>query len=238
MPASAGADLPVSALAELHLEVMYELDADGRLLACGAPEVPPPRFHMLRTREGNSWLLRHDLPAELASDLEQALAREPVLADFERTPPNLALVQSVLARQASPAREYRGPAFAFPDALPRVEAAETIGQPNNPRFQGPFAWVRSAGVRAQPITARFDDGVAVSVCHSARSSARAAEAGLETEPSHRRQGHAAAVTAAWAAAVRSGGRVPLYSTSWRNAASLAVARRLGLVLYAEDWHID
>jgi RimJ/RimL family protein N-acetyltransferase len=227
----------ISELAELHLETMYELDADGRVLACTSPEVPPPRFHMLRTGEGNSWLLRHDLPAEIASELEQALAGVPVIADFERTPPNFALVRNVLARHAPLAREYRGPAFAFPDALPHVEA-ETIAQPDDPRFQGAFAWVRAAGVREQPIVAQFADGVAVAVCHSARSRARAAEAGLETDPSHRRQGHATAVTATWAAAVRSEGRVPLYSTWWENGASLAVARRLGLVLYGEDWHID
>ena len=218
----------ISALAELHLETMSELA--GWLAA--------PRLHMLRTGEGNSWLLRPDLPAEIASELEQALAGEPVVADFERTPPNLALVRNVLARQAPPAREYRGPAFAFPDALPHVEAAETIAQPDDPRFRGAFAWVRATGVREQPIAARFADGMAVAVCHSAASSARAAEAGVEADPSHRRQGHASAVTAAWAAAARAEGRVPFYGTSWENGASLAFARRLGLVLYGEDWHID
>ena len=227
----------ISALAELHLEALYELDADGRV-AYVDPQVPPPRFHMLRTGEGNSWLLRHDLPVEIASELEQALAGEPVVADFERTPPDFALVRNLLARQALPAREYRGPAFAFPDALPHVEAAETIAQPDDPRFKGPFAWVRATGVSEQPIAARFADDVALAVCHSAASSARAAEAGVETDPAHRRQGHATAVTAAWAAAVRSEGRVPLYGTSWENGASRAVARRLGLVLYGEDWHID
>jgi RimJ/RimL family protein N-acetyltransferase len=193
---------------------------------------------MLRTGQGNSWLLRQDLPVEMASELEQALAGEPVVVDFERTPPHVALVRKVLARQAPPAREYRGPAFVFPDALPHAEAAEMITEPDDPRFRGAFAWVRDTGVSEQPIAARFADDVAVAVCHSACSSARVAEAGLETDPAHRRQGHAIAVTTAWAAAVRSEGRVPLYGTSWENGASRAVARRLGLVLYGEDWHID
>ena len=30
---------------------------------------------------------------------------------------------------------------------------------------------------------------------------------------------------------------PLYSTSWDNEASRAVARRLGLLLIGEDWHL-
>ena len=46
--------------------------------------------------------------------------------------------------------------------------------------------------------------------------------------------HAAAVVAAWAAAVRASGRLPLYSTSWDNVASQGVARKLGLVLYGAD----
>ena len=36
-------------LAELHLEAMYELDADGRVLACTNPEVPPHGRKFLAT---------------------------------------------------------------------------------------------------------------------------------------------------------------------------------------------
>ena len=44
--------------------------------------------------------------------------------------------------------------------------------------------------------------------------------------------------AGWALAVRASGRTPLYSTSWSNDASLAVARKLGLVAYASAWSIS
>lgn len=226
----------ISALAALHLESLYELDARGRIVTVD-PGDPPPRFHMLRTARGNWWLLRHDLPAEVASELERVLAREPVVGDFERLPPDVDRARRALERQTPPVREYRGPAFAFPETLPRVEPAELIAAPDDPRFQGAFAWVRAAGAGAQPIAARFAGDVAVAVCHSAASSARVAEAGVETNPAHRGRGHATAVTAAWAEAVRSGQRAPLYGTSWANGASRAVARKLGLVLYGEDWHI-
>ena len=36
---------------------------------------------------------------------------------------------------------------------------------------------------------------------------------------------------------KASGLVPLYSTSWSNFASLAVARKLGLVTYARKWGI-
>jgi predicted GNAT family acetyltransferase len=81
------------------------------------------------------------------------------------------------------------------------------------------------------------DGHPVSVCHCARRSDVAAEAGVATAPACRGRGYAARVTAAWALAIRASGHVPLYSTSWMNAASLAVARKLGLVVYASDWSI-
>jgi hypothetical protein len=42
---------------------------------------------------------------------------------------------------------------------------------------------------------------------------------------------------AWAGALRRAGVIPLYSTSWDNAASRGVARGLGLAMYAEDFHL-
>ena len=63
------------------------------------------------------------------------------------------------------------------------------------------------------------------------------EAGVETSPAWRRKGHARAVVAAWALAVRASGLLPLYSTDWSNAASRGVAASLDLVAFGEDWNI-
>jgi predicted GNAT family acetyltransferase len=81
------------------------------------------------------------------------------------------------------------------------------------------------------------NGQAASLCGCARRTDEAAEASLETAEPFRGQGLAAQVTAAWAAAVRASGRIPLYSTSWENLASLAVARKLKLSVYAASWSL-
>jgi predicted GNAT family acetyltransferase len=59
-------------------------------------------------------------------------------------------------------------------------------------------------------------------------------AGLETLEEYRRRGHAVAVVAGWARAVRAMGRIPLYGTTWDNIASQGVARKLGLVRYGTE----
>jgi len=71
-----------------------------------------------------------------------------------------------------------------------------------------------------------------------RTDPRAAhEAGVETLPEFRGNGFAKEVTAGWARAVDALGAIPMYSTSWQNTASQAVAKKLGLICYGAEFHI-
>jgi predicted GNAT family acetyltransferase len=88
-----------------------------------------------------------------------------------------------------------------------------------------------------PTAVIVEDGVVVSFCFCARLTDEVAEAGVETVEAYRRRGYALEVVQLWARAVWETGRRPLYSTAWENAASQAVASRLGLQMYAEDWSI-
>jgi len=61
--------------------------------------------------------------------------------------------------------------------------------------------------------------------------------GVETAPRYRGRGYAAEVVTASAREVYAHNRVPLYSTSWTNKASLTVARKLGLDFFGNDLHL-
>ena len=87
----------------------------------------------------------------------------------------------------------------------------------------------------QPCFMALDCSDAVSICDTVRRSARAAEAGVHTIETRRRKRYAVAVTSAWVSAVRAEGRIPMYSTSWENAASQGVAEKVGLVQYAVEY---
>ena len=89
----------------------------------------------------------------------------------------------------------------------------------------------------QPFVAVMEGGRAASVCRSVRLTPEAHEAGVETLSEHRGKGYAKEAVAGWARLVRAMGAIPLYSTSWDNAASQAVARKLGLALYGADFQI-
>ncbi len=229
----------------LHIDVLYAQDDRGRLLHVRSDSVSRPLAHFFRTATGNHWLINAALPEDAAARLDTAFADEPVLMpeEWEHSAPRfLDVARALLSPFRDPQHtgaEYRGPAYAFPDDLTAVGDAERYAPDGDTtRITPDLAWVATATEAEQPIVvARDADGRIVSLCHSTRSTSDGAEAGLETDEGSRRRGHALAVTSHWAHAVRASGRVPLYSTSWDNEASRAVARRLGLVLYGEDWHL-
>ena len=225
------------ALLDLQIATLFRLDAAGDLLAINEPGDPPaPRLFLGRTPSGNRWWLRHDLPAALRDELARILAAEPSATDLAAPPEGAAALRAALAARAPLTNEWGGPAWDFPEALPRQEPAATVltdAAPLRRTFPG---WAADFE-RCQPGAAILHKGEAVAVCFSARTSAGATEAGVNTLPAWRGRGYARAVVTAWAEAVRTAGRIPLYSTSWDNAASRAVARGLGLRLYAADFHL-
>lgn len=216
----------------LYLQTGYTLDSAGRILATReADPRPGPLLTLVRGRRTVLHAVHAELPPETARQIERLAAQE--VPDDPRTEPFFAdQYRSLLG-----GRVRSGPAFAFPLQMPAVEGPALIDEyePLARHFAG---WTPEEVPGRTPIAAVRQDGDAVSVCCCARRSDEAAEAGLETAAPSRGRGLAAQTAIEWATAVRASGRIPLYSTEWSNAASLSVARKLGLSRYAEWWSIE
>jgi hypothetical protein len=231
----------LNALATLDIQIaaLFIHDANGRIQRSNEPlpNSPAPRFFFARTLDGNRWRFRDDLPLAVVEHLQALAASEPVMTDIRRPMKNLERIRAVLTTHAPILGESHGPAYRFPDDIPHPSNVVMIDQTNLALLQEMEPdldrFERNLAVMG-PCAVVVEDGTAVSMCFSSRWTAHAAEAGLDTLPPARRRGYAVAVVAAWANAVRESGRMPLYSTSWENLASQAVARRLDLILYAED----
>lgn len=217
---------------ELYLQTSFRFNADGRIASTREPRATRgPVFYLVRGTEGCAWAVRCDVPHPIARELGQIAADEPPTTDFRAPPAHAHRYRSLIDGEID-----AGPAFHFPDAL---EPNEAVFVDDVRRLTRHFRdWREDEVEGRKPIAAIEKDASAISVCCCARRSDHAAEAGLETAPAFRGYGFGGRVTAAWGLAVRASGRIPLYSTSWHNTASLAVARKLGLMMYASTWSVN
>lgn len=225
-------------LMRMQVEALFVHDASGRLLAINEPEPsqPAPRFFLGRTSQGNLWRTRFDLPPDLTAALEQLAADEPVVRDLAQPPRYEAEYLHLLNAHQLRATIFSGPAYTLPTFDPPDQAV-MITPENKTLVLAHFSWLFTTLADYAPVAAVIADEAAVAVCFSSRLTAVAAEAGVNTEVNYRGRGYAADAVQAWAAAVRAGGRLPLYSTSWSNVASQSVARKLGAVQYGADYSI-
>ena len=223
---------------ELHIRALFVHDDRGRVVtrnALGGGRAP--RFFLGRTPDGNRWRFRDDVPGDLAGLLEALCQDEPAPPDPLQPPLHDADYRQVLATHAPIAEAWAGPAYRFPEDLtPPGGDVVRLTEANAALLRGGDLepWLADIG-QSEPLMALVRDGRAVSVCGSVRITPEAHEAGVETSAATRGHGFAVAVVNAWAGAVRELGAEPLYSTSWENTASQAVARKLRLIPYAADY---
>jgi RimJ/RimL family protein N-acetyltransferase len=238
-----GSDLQ---LIDIQISTLFVADPDGRLRYIGEPGYeeseldPAPRFFMGRTKAGNLWRFRHDLPADLVRALDRVCRSEPITANLADPAMHTAEIRAALHAHAPITHEQRGPAYWIRDSV-QASSAQVIlvSEPNAHLLEANFPWklTSPSGFKTGPVMAAVVQGHAVSICYCSRLTALAAEAGVETVEAARGHGYASAAVAGWASAVRQRGLLPLYSTSWANVASQGVARKLGMVHYGEDWSI-
>ncbi len=229
----------------LHLKTEFILNGEGRILSTREPGARRgPLFSLVRSATCCAWAVRADVPKAIASELDRLAREEPPAFDLRNAPVYadryMSLVGGRIAsghEAVTKIRQSGGPAFTFPDAVAQFADVVVVEDERllDHNFRGWVPGEIAAG--RSPVLAVVEDGYPVSVCFCARRSDGAAAAGLNTAEAYRGRGFAPRLTAAWALAIRASGRIPLYSTAWTNDASLAVARKLGLVAYASDWSL-
>lgn len=225
----------------LQVSNLFRLDGNGRLASTNeTPALEAPRMFLGRTATRNVWHLRHDLPAEQTGRLASLLEREPPLGKPGDEPSCLGRAVAILERDQPVTRIHRGPAFVFetPPAAGSATRLLATGDltPFHPQLQE-MGWIDAPADCQQPFVVIEAEGSVVAICHSSRSSAEAAAAGVSTAPDYRGRGFARRAAAAWATEVMGGGRTAFYSTTWDNAASRAIASGFGLRFFGEDCHI-
>jgi GNAT superfamily N-acetyltransferase len=222
-------------LVELQVANLFTHDAEGRMVADNEPDGDPaPRFFLWRTREGNAWRVRHDVPEHIVQRLHALVAAEPVPDDLQAPPVCLDAALDALRLDDEPVVGHHGPHYRFPAGMPVPDGVTRITRENLHllrRMVGRIDALDRDFDHVEPWMSMVVDGAAVASCFSSRLTDRAAEARVDTLEEYRGRGYAPAVVAAWARAVRDSGRVPFYGTSWDNTASQAVARKLNLVQF-------
>ena len=221
----------------LHVETLFPLDATGRMVRVKPDGGAAPRFFLGRTKEGNECWFRQDLDGELVEKLEALCSEESSSQSITGPPQGRSQFERLLSDYSPIEKRWAGPAYRFPDDISTTAETVLVTEENAdlllPHLED---WLGDL-LDCQPLVALLQNGRAVSLCATVRTTGRADEAGVDTHPEFRGRGFAGHVVAAWAGTVGRLGRIPLYSTSWENAASQAVARKLGLIQFGADLHI-
>jgi hypothetical protein len=225
-------------LMRLHARALFTHDARGRLCRVNEPNgATAPRFFLGRTVTGNEWRFRDDVADDVVEELEALCRREPPGLVTNPLQVDATPYTAVLERHAPVRAMWTGPSYRFPPLFRGSTDTILVTDRNVDVLRLHFAaWLDEVACR-QPFVAYIDNNMAVSVCCSVRITSAAHEAGVETAAEFRGRGYGARVVTAWAREVSKLGSVPLYSTSWQNAASRHLAATLGLIQYGSVLHI-
>lgn len=215
-------------LMSIQAEVLYIHDHAGRITTINEPaDQPAPRFFWGQTDAGSIVRFRSDTPDSLIHDILQCLGQSD-------STEQLASIIRALEKERAIKGIWIGPAFVFQEFANDYTDATLVNDDNKYCLEPGFPTLLSELKFREPCFMVTENNMAVSVCFSARSSDKAAEAGVETLKDYRGKGYAMRVTSSWAQAIRRSQKIPLYSTSWDNYSSQSIAKRLRLHLYGTD----
>ncbi|KQW54706.1 N-acetyltransferase [Ensifer sp. Root231] len=183
-------------LLEARIDTLYRIDDNGRLRSTNEWDArPPPRFHLMRTRQGAIYRCRADLPDGLVDDLGQLCREEKSETAFDRLPALHDRYLDLLKRHDPVEKIWSGPAYAAVDVGSPITEPVRITEADAELLRAHFQdWLPDVPHR-QPFFAKVVDGKAVSLCCSVRISDTVHCAGVETHPDFRGNGYALDVVA-------------------------------------------
>ncbi|MEO6334687.1 MAG: GNAT family N-acetyltransferase [Pyrinomonadaceae bacterium] len=224
---------------DLQVRALFTHDDHSRLLQVNEPghAVAAPRFFLGRTSAGNLWRFRADIPDHVVEELNALCETEPAGFEPGIAPRHVDAYVALLETHAAVSKFWSGPVYRFLALQAPSRSLVLVDENNSDLLQGGFEGLADETIAAQPFVALLENGRAVSVCRSVRVTPEVHEAGVETLPEFRGNGYAVEVVVAWARMVQDAGAAPLYSTSWENTASQAVANKLNLELFGADFHV-
>jgi GNAT superfamily N-acetyltransferase len=231
---SGGAD--EARLLDQHANVLFRMDKHGRLVGLNEPgDDPPPRMFLARGETTHRIWFGADV-GDVTIEACRAIARE--LPSWDGPQPAASLyepVRAAIAQEAPIVDETNGPAYRFGERvdIQTETGARVIDAASAQLLESNFPYTRSVLALRSPVVGVVVDGSVVSACYCARKRPNACEAGVDTIEPYRGRGFAALVVSAWRDAVEREGCEPLYSTTWDNLASRAIAAKLRLIAYAE-----
>jgi RimJ/RimL family protein N-acetyltransferase len=225
-------------LLEVEIDTLWLRDTGGRLERRPHGLAAP---HLVIAVSSAGWTLAlgSEVSDALAAELEAEVSAGPPSSDPTVPPTAIARCKQLLRDSLGPTVLSCGPSYLIPGETTFSSAAEILrsGDENIEvlhdqdleRLNWPAEeWRELLDGSLGPWAMAMIGDQVVSICHSARLTERGAEAGVWTDPGFRGQGHAAAVTAAWAALLAPSGRHLFYSTYAANVSSQRVAERLHL----------
>ncbi|WP_434165936.1 GNAT family N-acetyltransferase [Bacillus thuringiensis] len=218
-------------LIAIQVEVLFVHSPVGKMKCVNEKGNPKaPRFFLGRTREGSITRYHCNVDDKTISKIEK-LIREP------SNHIEIAKIINVLNEERTVENIWMGPAFMLPNNLHKTTRTIQITEKNKELLRENFPNLIEQMEWRQPYFAIVQNEKVVSICCSARSTPVAAEASVETLAEFQGNGYGTDVVTAWAISIQEEKRIPLYSTSWDNYASQAVARKLKLINYGMNLHI-
>jgi RimJ/RimL family protein N-acetyltransferase len=227
-----GGDVSDLELLEVEIETLWPMDDRGRITT-------GPDLVIASAASGSTAAVGSAVSNQLAAELKASVRQSRSETVPGSPPPVLEHCRRLLEAELGPVEltPGSGPSYLIPDSVAFPSAIRLVrsNEPDimalrgaNPGNWEAEEWQELLDGQLGPWVMALDDNLVIAICHTARRGARGAEAGVWTRPGFRGQGHAAAVTAAWAALLRPDGRRLFYSTARTNLSSQRVAARLGL----------